>query len=444
MVDGDLTGVAYSEPSIVRDTEHNSNNNNNSSNTSMSRMREGLVGRCTLHPHDVLDMFCVECRGVVCSHCLLVGLHKGHSHRPAVEAVAEVKARLAALAGDLEDRQRGVIRLRASLQQGKGEIADTCHRMREGFHNEMRAGLDALARFEDATVDELGAGEDAVAAAVEAQVPVVAAQIERMDKMLRLAQKLYQERDPERWMAETLLAEQAIDALNSERNVDRVLAAALETAKQRSMDELGRWSQSVEEKMLIMESVVAIICNPEEARDIIAKGRVTARQAPAAVLPPGTPSSQAAAISSSVLSSRRVPAPAQAGPSALQGLATATSPTKRTPARKVSSTPAQPLSAPRSARPASSASKSRFLSPALSRAEEAKAAQLAAKGNLDSLVQRVLMKTTVVEDGNQERGVLPPSAYAGTPLKERGQPSSSILSTPTHKTPKASHPKTPK
>lgn len=406
-----------------------------------------LLQVCPRHPHDRLDMFCTDEQAVCCSHCLLVGPYRGKAFKSLRDAALEAKANLASAAALVDDQSRRIAAYRSQADEARGQVMASCQAARDGLHRMLKEGLDALTVFENTHVESLGRAQDSVIAACEAQAPVVEEQLGKMDKMLRLAQKLYAERHAERWVAETLLAEAAIDALNGDRSMDRVLGEALDVVRQRSFQELGKWVTSVDEHLAVMESVVAIICNPENAADIV-KASGARKPAPGggssgigngASTTPGPPTSTPSASKRG--SPRDLGSPSKRRDLFGHPLAPASpeSPRGRTGATGGAQQPSAPKSAAKSASKAAPKSATKpaapgfgaNLRPALAAAaaavpkeQQAEAQQMRLASGLQALVQRVMQTAETPDPAAVPRSLtLPASAYAGT-LAQAPTPSS--------------------
>jgi len=91
--------------------------------------KELMLMPCPLHPDQLLDYRCFDCLDIVCSHCLLHGVHVGHRCLPLVMAYTEAKE---CLEGEVKDitEQIGVLEARCEdmapllpqLRQAQNEL----------------------------------------------------------------------------------------------------------------------------------------------------------------------------------------------------------------------------------------------------------------------------------------------------------------------------------
>lgn len=59
---------------------------------------------CDCHPEEKLNFYCLDCRRPVCSHCLILGDHKGHQQTPVDQAFETGKETLSAWVDKLQQR----------------------------------------------------------------------------------------------------------------------------------------------------------------------------------------------------------------------------------------------------------------------------------------------------------------------------------------------------
>jgi hypothetical protein len=94
---------------------------------------------CYMHPEEKLSFYCLDCREPVCSHCLILGEHKGHQQSPIDKAFGTGRETLSAWAGELQRRigssEKLLDQLReAELEVDRGAEAQRCAINREMDH----------------------------------------------------------------------------------------------------------------------------------------------------------------------------------------------------------------------------------------------------------------------------------------------------------------------
>ena len=106
---------------------------------------------CPVHAHMDTNVFCSDCRQVVCHACALFGEHKGHSCQPRAEAVHAARA-------ELDELQESLIRMVSRLRVAKSDVAAAAARV-----DDDKALV--LKRLERRVAELASAGENATMAA---------------------------------------------------------------------------------------------------------------------------------------------------------------------------------------------------------------------------------------------------------------------------------------
>jgi len=92
---------------------------------------------CDQHPEEKLTFYCLDCRMPVCSHCLIMGDHKGHQQQPVEDAFETGRETLRAWVEKVMERSRVAEDLLAQLRTADLEVTDGAARQRELINLEM-------------------------------------------------------------------------------------------------------------------------------------------------------------------------------------------------------------------------------------------------------------------------------------------------------------------
>jgi len=102
---------------------------------SMASVSSKMV--CDQHPEEKLTFYCVDCRKLVCSHCLIMGDHKGHQQTPVETAFETGKETLSAWVEKIMERNRLAEELLAQLRNADVEVTEGATAQREVINDEM-------------------------------------------------------------------------------------------------------------------------------------------------------------------------------------------------------------------------------------------------------------------------------------------------------------------
>jgi hypothetical protein len=92
---------------------------------------------CDVHPEEKLSFYCLDCRKPVCSHCLILGDHKGHQQTPIDQAFETGKETLGAWAEKLRQRITGTDELLELLRNAELEVNRGAEAQRNIINHEM-------------------------------------------------------------------------------------------------------------------------------------------------------------------------------------------------------------------------------------------------------------------------------------------------------------------
>lgn len=92
---------------------------------------------CDEHPEEKLSFYCLDCRKPVCSHCLILGDHKGHQQTPVDQAFETGKETLGAWVEKLQQRITTTEDLLAQLREAELEVYRGAEAQRNIINSEM-------------------------------------------------------------------------------------------------------------------------------------------------------------------------------------------------------------------------------------------------------------------------------------------------------------------
>merc|ERR1712217_662370 len=92
---------------------------------------------CDEHHDEKLSFYCLDCRRLVCSHCLILGDHKGHQQTPIDQAFETGKETLSAWVTKLEDRMRVTDDVLEQLRSAEMEVSRGADAQRNIINHEM-------------------------------------------------------------------------------------------------------------------------------------------------------------------------------------------------------------------------------------------------------------------------------------------------------------------
>jgi len=92
---------------------------------------------CDEHAHEKLSFYCLDCRKPVCSHCLILGEHKGHQQTPIDQAFETGKETLGAWVEKLQQRIGGADELLEQLAKSEVEVTRGAEAQRNVVNHEM-------------------------------------------------------------------------------------------------------------------------------------------------------------------------------------------------------------------------------------------------------------------------------------------------------------------
>lgn len=92
---------------------------------------------CDEHPEEKLSFYCLDCRRSVCSHCLLLGEHKGHQGTPIDEAFETGKETLTAWVDKLSQRIQSTADTLEHLRTQEIEVSRGAEAQRAAINTEM-------------------------------------------------------------------------------------------------------------------------------------------------------------------------------------------------------------------------------------------------------------------------------------------------------------------
>eukprot|EP00929_Paragymnodinium_shiwhaense_P095099 TRINITY_DN5605_c0_g1_i2.p1 TRINITY_DN5605_c0_g1~~TRINITY_DN5605_c0_g1_i2.p1 ORF type:complete len:469 (-),score=98.38 TRINITY_DN5605_c0_g1_i2:148-1554(-) len=92
---------------------------------------------CDNHPEEKLNFYCLDCRRPVCSHCLILGEHKGHQQTPIDQAFETGKETLSAWIEKLAQRLAQTDDLLEQLKTAEIELNTNAEAQRTLINNEM-------------------------------------------------------------------------------------------------------------------------------------------------------------------------------------------------------------------------------------------------------------------------------------------------------------------
>jgi len=92
---------------------------------------------CDEHPDEKMTFYCLDCRKPVCSHCLILGDHKGHQQTPIDQAFETGKETLSAWVGKLEERMRVTEEFLEQLRGAELEVSRGAEAQRNIVNHEM-------------------------------------------------------------------------------------------------------------------------------------------------------------------------------------------------------------------------------------------------------------------------------------------------------------------
>jgi hypothetical protein len=93
--------------------------------------------KCFEHPEEKLGFYCLDCRTAVCSHCLLLGEHKGHQQTQISGAFETGKETLRAWVEKLHERIRATEDLLTRLHTAESEVDQGSSMQRGTINAEM-------------------------------------------------------------------------------------------------------------------------------------------------------------------------------------------------------------------------------------------------------------------------------------------------------------------
>lgn len=92
---------------------------------------------CDEHPDEKLSFYCLDCRKPVCSHCLILGDHKGHQQTPIDQAFETGKETLGAWVEKLRQRIQSTEDLLEHLRVSESEVNRGAEAQRNIINHEM-------------------------------------------------------------------------------------------------------------------------------------------------------------------------------------------------------------------------------------------------------------------------------------------------------------------
>jgi len=92
---------------------------------------------CEDHPEEKLSFYCLDCRRPVCSHCLILGDHKGHEQTPIDQAFETGKETLGAWMEKMSDRIQATEDLLEQLRASELEVNKSAEAQRNTINHEM-------------------------------------------------------------------------------------------------------------------------------------------------------------------------------------------------------------------------------------------------------------------------------------------------------------------
>lgn len=92
---------------------------------------------CDEHTEEKLSFYCLDCRKPVCSHCLILGDHKGHQQTPMDQAFTTAKDTLSAWVGKLRERCSAAEDLLEQLRSTELEVQRGAEAQRNVINGEL-------------------------------------------------------------------------------------------------------------------------------------------------------------------------------------------------------------------------------------------------------------------------------------------------------------------
>lgn len=92
---------------------------------------------CDQHPAEKLGFYCLDCRKPVCSHCLILGDHKGHQQTPIDQAFETGKETVGAWVDRLRQRMQSTETLLEQLRTSECEVDRGAEAQRDVINHEM-------------------------------------------------------------------------------------------------------------------------------------------------------------------------------------------------------------------------------------------------------------------------------------------------------------------
>jgi len=92
---------------------------------------------CAEHPEEKLAFYCLDCRIPVCSHCLILGVHKGHQQTQIATAHQTGRETLQAWLEKLAERVNATEELSEKLKEASTEVQNGAEAQRNQINQEM-------------------------------------------------------------------------------------------------------------------------------------------------------------------------------------------------------------------------------------------------------------------------------------------------------------------
>jgi hypothetical protein len=99
---------------------------------------------CPWHGEEILDMYCIQCKVLVCNRCCLFGHHSGHPRIPAAEAYDEVRKNLADKPSELQRLEDKCRACEGRMDGERERVAKSRSAMKKSLRSSVKSLRDML------------------------------------------------------------------------------------------------------------------------------------------------------------------------------------------------------------------------------------------------------------------------------------------------------------
>lgn len=122
---------------------------------------------CPWHGEEILDMYCIQCKMLVCNRCCLFGHHCGHPRIPAAEAYGQVRANLANKESELQRLEDKCHACEGRMDGERERVAKSRSAMKKSLRSSVKALRDMLNQKQNELMEVIREEEESKLAHVQ-------------------------------------------------------------------------------------------------------------------------------------------------------------------------------------------------------------------------------------------------------------------------------------